>query len=125
MRTLISFAVLVLLLAVAGCSSVPKTPVAATLEAKAGDEIYLCLCATCDCHIVALKPGKCACGEDLAKVTVTEVKGHVATFVADGKTQTVSLKGNYACGCGAGCCQMISDKPGKCGCGRDLVKATE
>ena len=29
----------------------------------------------------------------------------------------------YTCGCGEGCsCNTVSLKPGKCGCGKDLVK---
>ena len=47
---------------------------------------------------------KCGCGEKLKKV---------------------SLKGTglYSCGCGPTCtCNTLSDKPGKCGCGKDLVK---
>lgn len=31
----------------------------------------------------------------------------------------------YVCGCGAGChCGAIQAKPGKCGCGKDLIQAT-
>ena len=29
----------------------------------------------------------------------------------------------YACNCGEGCCDEISRKPGKCVCGKDMVKA--
>ena len=88
-------------------------------------EIYVCTCSTCDCHVVALKPGKCGCGNDLVKVTVVSVTDQVASFVVDGKTKTTKLTGKYACACDSSCCQMISDKPGKCACGKDLVKATK
>ena len=73
---------------------------------------------------MSLKPAKCGCGHDLVKVNVTEVKGQVATFELDGKIQTAKLTGKYACACGSDCCRMISDKPGKCACGKDLVKAS-
>ena len=91
---------------------------------RTGDTIYVCSCATCECHVVSLKPAKCGCGHDLVKVNVTEVKGQVATFELDGKIQTAKLTGKYACACGSDCCRMISDKPGKCACGKDLVKAS-
>jgi hypothetical protein len=33
----------------------------------------------------------------------------------------VSLKGKYVCACGPDCqCGAISDKPGKCGCGKEM-----
>ena len=114
-----------LVLFVVGCASISDTPVSGSLSAKAGDTIYVCTCPTCDCHVVALKPGKCGCGHDLAKVTVTGVQDQVATFEIDGKTLTAKLTGKYACACGSSCCQMISDKPGKCGCGMKLVKASK
>jgi hypothetical protein len=110
----------------AGCASTPSQPAPpaekGSIPAKPGDTIYVCACATCDCHDVARKPGKCGCGSDLAKVVVTEVKDHVASFELEGKLKTAKLTGKYACACNASCCQMISDKPGKCCCGKDLVE---
>ena len=82
----------------------------------------MCALANCDCHVVALKPGKCGCGHDLVKVTVTEVKEQVASYEIEGKTKTAKLTGKYMCACGSSCCEMISDKPGKCACGMALVK---
>ena len=108
MKTLSTLVGLLVVLFMAGCASVSKQPAAATLSVKAGDTLYVCTCDTCDCHVVALKPGKCGCGHDLVKVTVTGVKDQVATYELDG---------------GSGCCEMISDKPGKCACGMALVKA--
>ena len=108
---------------VAGCASVSKSAATASLSVKAGDGLYVCACETCDCHAVALKPGKCGCGHDLVKVTVTEVKDQVASYEIEGKTKTAKLTGKYMCACGSGCCQMISDKSGKCSCGTTLVKA--
>jgi hypothetical protein len=123
MKTLSTLVGLLVVLFMAGCASVSKQPAAATLSVKAGDTLYVCTCDTCDCHVVALKPGKCGCGHDLVKVTVTGVKDQVATYELDGKTKTAKLTGKYMCACGSGCCEMISDKPGKCACGMALVKA--
>jgi hypothetical protein len=114
---------LIAVLFMVGCASTSKAPGAASLSVKAGDAMYVCPCDTCDCHVVALKAGKCGCGHDLVKVTVTEVTDQVASYQVDGKAKTAKLTGKYKCACGSSCCQMISDKPGKCGCGMDLVKA--
>ncbi len=123
MKALSTILGLLVVLFVAGCASAPKSAVTASLSAKAGDSIYVCTCATCDCHVVALKPGKCGCGHDLVKVTVTEVKDQVASYQIEGQTKTAKLTGKYACACSTTCCQMISDKPGTCSCGHALVKA--
>ena len=41
----------------------------------------------------------------------------------DGKELSAPTQGKYACGCGEGCnCGSISQKPGKCACGKDMVK---
>lgn len=123
MKTLSTVVGLLVVLFMAGCASVSKPADTASLSAKAGDVLYVCTCETCDCHVVALKPGKCGCGHDLVKVTVTEVKDEVASYATEGKTKTAKLTGQYKCACGSSCCEMISDKPGKCSCGMELVKA--
>ncbi len=123
MKILLTVIASCLVLFAVGCASTSKQAVSASLVAKAGDTLYVCSCPTCDCHVVSLKPAKCGCGHDLVKVTVTEVKDQVASFELEGKTQAAKLTGKYACGCGSGCCQMISDKPGTCACGMKLVKA--
>ena len=49
----------------------------------------------------------------------------IGTVAAD--TKITFKKGDevYVCGCGAGCpCLTMSKKAGKCGCGKDVVKAT-
>ena len=124
MKTLTTLLISFLLLFAVGCASTSKSAVSGTLSVNAGDSIYVCACDSCDCHVVALKPGKCGCGHDLVKVTVTEVKDQMASFQMDGQAKTAKLTGKYACACGSGCCQMISDKPGKCACGMKLVKAS-
>lgn len=123
MKTLSAIVGLLVVLFMAGCASVSKSAGPASLSVKAGDSLYVCTCETCDCHVVGLKAGKCGCGHDLVKVTVTEVKDQVASYQVEGKTKTAKLTGKYKCACGSDCCQMISDKPGKCSCGMALVKA--
>ena len=95
------------------------------LEVKAGDEIYVCGCAKgCDCYTVSKKEGKCACGSNLAKVKVTKVEKGKAFYVQDGKEASTTLTGKFNCACGPQCdCQTISQKPGKCGCGKEMAKA--
>ena len=123
MKTLSAIVGLLLVLSMAGCASTSKSAASASLSVKAGDALYVCTCETCDCHVVALKPGKCGCGHDLVKVSVTEVNDQVASYQVDGNAKTAKLTGKYKCACGSDCCRMISDKPGKCACGMALVKA--
>ena len=97
------------------------------LEVKAGDEIYVCGCGkTCDCLTVSKKEGKCACGQNLVKVKVDKVEKGKAFYKQDGKEASTPLAGKYNCACGAQCdCQTISQKPGKCGCGKEMSKVGE
>jgi hypothetical protein len=92
--------------------------------AKAGDSIYVCSCgAGCDCGSLAKKEGKCGCGKDLVKTTVTKVDKTKVYYALDGKELSAPINGKYMCGCGEGCdCGSVSQKPGKCGCGKDMVK---
>ncbi len=94
------------------------------LEVKAGDEIYVCGCGKgCDCATVSKKEGKCACSSKLVKVKVTKVDNGKAFFMQDGKEASVLMTGKYMCACGPQCdCQTISQKPGKCGCGKEMTK---
>jgi len=96
-------------------------------EAKAGDNIYVCSCgAGCDCGSLAKKEGKCGCGKDLVKTTVTRVEKGKVFYTVDGKEISAPIKGKYACGCADGCdCGSVSQKPGKCGCNKDMVKVKE
>jgi hypothetical protein len=93
------------------------------LPVKVGDTAYVCECGSkCGCETAGMKPGKCGCGHDLAKVSVTKVKGSKAYYQgADGKEKAFKLAGKYTCGCGGECCQVVSNKPGKCACGKDLI----
>jgi hypothetical protein len=94
-------------------------------EAKAGDSIYVCGCgAGCDCGSLAKKEGKCGCGKELVKTTVTKIEKDKVYYKLEGKELSAPIKGKYACGCGDGCnCGSVSQKPGKCGCGKEMVKA--
>lgn len=81
--------------------SVAKEHVAAMMQ-----PVYVCP----DCEMMAMKAGKCAmCGKDMMPSHVLGIK--------DGKAMV--------CGCGAGCnCDAKSMKDGKCGCGKDVGKAS-
>jgi len=96
-------------------------------EAKAGDTIYVCGCgAGCDCGSLAKKEGKCGCGKEMVKTTVTKVDKTKVYYALDGKEMSAPINGKYACGCGDGCdCGSISQKPGKCGCDKDMVKVKQ
>lgn len=91
---------------------------------KAGEAIYVCACgAGCDCQAVSRNDGKCACDKPLAKTTVIKVEGGKLLATVNGAEQTYSTKAKYMCGCGEGCtCGTISQKPGKCTCGKEMKK---
>jgi hypothetical protein len=93
-------------------------------EVKAGDSIYVCGCGDgCDCGSLGKKEGKCSCGKDLVKTIATKVEKGKVFYTLDGKELSAPTTGKYACGCGDGCdCGSISQKPGKCGCDKDMVK---
>jgi hypothetical protein len=91
---------------------------------KAGDEVYACNCGPdCDCQAMSRKPGTCACGKALAKAKVKSVGEGTAVLVFGDREQTFKTVGKYMCGCGPSCtCGTISQKPGKCSCGVDLIE---
>jgi hypothetical protein len=92
-------------------------------DAKAGDTIYVCGCGDgCDCGSQAKKEGKCGCGKEMVKTTVTKVDKTKVYYTLDGKELSAPIKGKYACGCGECDCGSISQKSGKCGCDKDMVK---
>lgn len=93
------------------------------LPVKAGDSVFVCGCGQKCCELVSLKAGKCACDHDLTKVTVSKVEGDKAHYTANGKPQTVKIAGGYKCACAGDCCKIISQKAGKCACGKEMVKA--
>jgi hypothetical protein len=93
-------------------------------SAKAGDEIYVCSCGeACKCGTLANKEGECGCGKPLVKATVSKVEKGKVFYKVDGKEISAPLQGKFMCGCGGGCnCGFVSQKAGKCGCGKDMVK---
>jgi len=92
------------------------------MKLKKGDEVYVCGCGkACPCDTMSRKEGKCSCGKDLIKAKVTKVKGGQAFFMINGEEKGFKMQGKYACACGAGCnCGTISQKPGKCVCGKEM-----
>jgi hypothetical protein len=93
-------------------------------EFKAGDTVYVCSCgAACKCGTVSYKEGKCGCGQGLVKTTLTAVKDGKVYYMVDGKELSAPAAGKYGCACGEGCgCGTISQKPGKCSCGKEMKK---
>jgi hypothetical protein len=124
MKTIIfSFAFLAFVLAAVSAFAV--TPENPRMVLKAGDEVYACGCGpACPCKTLSMQPGKCSCGVPLVKSTVMKMEGDVAVINVNGKDENFPLVGKYVCPCGPDCpCDTISQTPGKCACGKDLVPA--
>ena len=96
------------------------------LDLKVGDERYVCNCGEkCPCNTISSNEGKCTCGSDMVKATVTKVEKGKAFFKAAGwdKERTFKTVGKYACSCSPDCkCGTISQNPGKCTCGSKMKK---
>jgi hypothetical protein len=93
-------------------------------NAKVGDEIYACGCgAGCECGTLGKQEGTCGCGQKMIKTKVTKIEKGRVYYMIDGKELSAATQGKYACGCGDGCnCGYIGQKPGTCGCDKDMVK---
>ena len=92
-------------------------------EAGVGDVIYVCGCGEgCTCGTIAKQEGTCACGTKLVKTTVTRIENGRAFYKVDGAELSASLTGKYYCSCDKCDCATISQKAGKCGCGKELVQ---
>jgi hypothetical protein len=91
---------------------------------KGGDTVFVCGCGEgCDCFTVSRKEGRCACGKPLAQTVVDKVAEGKIYLTVHGETRTFPAKATYTCGCGEGCgCDTISQKPGKCACGKEMQK---
>lgn len=89
---------------------------------KAGDEVKVCGCgAGCPCETISRKDGKCTCGKDLVNAKVTRVEKGKMYVMVNGKEQAFKTTGKFQCACGPKCdCDTISQKPGKCTCGKAL-----
>jgi len=61
---------------------------------KKGDTVYVCTCGdSCDCKTMANKEGKCSCGVDLGKGTVSSVsKDKVVVKVGDKSLNFLRLR---------------------------------
>jgi hypothetical protein len=98
------------------------------LTLKAGEEIYTCNCGEgCPCQTLSRAAGNCACGNPLVKAKVVKVEGGMAYLQAQGweKPRPFNTVGKYACACGPDCkCDTISQKPGKCACGKEMKEVT-
>jgi hypothetical protein len=92
---------------------------------KLGNEVYVCNCPEgCPCQTISKHAGKCPCGTDMVKAKVTgTVKGEV-TLMAAGweKDRVFSSEAKFACTCDPKCdCDTISQKAGKCPCGKEMT----
>ena len=92
-------------------------------QGAVGDTIYVCGCgAGCKCGSIANKEATCSCGKEMVKAKVTKVEKGKVFYMVGEEELSAPVQGKYACGCGEGCnCGSISQKPGKCACGKDLV----
>jgi len=91
---------------------------------KAGDEVFACNCGpSCPCMTLSRKEGACACGNPLAKAKVKSVGEDTAVLIIGGKEQTFKTVGKFMCACGPECkCDTISQSPGKCACGVEMIE---
>ncbi len=96
------------------------------MEFKVGDEQYVCNCGdACPCKTISMNAGKCACGKDMVKATVTKVEKGKAMFKSAGwdKERAFPTVAKYKCACGPDCkCNTISQNPGNCTCGKKMNK---
>jgi hypothetical protein len=93
------------------------------LQVTAGSTAYSCVCGeSCGCGTIGKSRGTCQCGHDLVKVTISKIENNNAIFTYDGKTLSIPLTGKYSCACesSTGCCEIISQKPVQCGCGKEM-----
>ena len=111
------------------------------------DLVYVCNCGEeCDCGSLAVSPGSCSCGSELAQAHLVKVEENegllctcggdcVCTIDAADETKCscgndlkrVSFEGTgvYYCNCGGSCtCNFVSSSEGKCTCGMDLITST-
>ncbi len=99
----------------------------AKAQFKVGDTVYVCNCGdACHCGSLSQKPAKCTCGEEMAAAKITKVDGDTITVNVNGKEKTLKTDEMYTCACGPNCnCGYMSNKPGKCACGKPLKKMSK
>ncbi len=140
-----------LIMLIAGCTGTQNEETAATgmpdedTAAVRQDVLYYCNCGPeCTCNTLSTVAADCTCGEPLKWGHVVRVENTEALICqcedgceCEGLTEEdptvcscgapikrVNMAGTglYYCNCGGSCtCNFISDKPGKCKCGMDLV----
>lgn len=93
------------------------------IELREGDEVYACGCGKeCGCGTLSRVANRCACGRELVKSRVVRIEGEHAILVVDRREKVFRTAGRYGCGCMKDCgCGTISQRPGKCACGRILL----
>jgi hypothetical protein len=118
-----SFAILGILV-IGGAAMLLMAQDQSKMTLKAGDEVFACNCGTgCDCLTLSRKAGNCSCGNPLVKAKVKSVGEGTAVLIIGDREQTFKTVGKYMCACGPGCkCGTISQKPGKCSCGVDMIE---
>lgn len=123
MKTAMSILAVIFLLALATAAFAAQD--SPTIPLKAGDMVYVCGCGeSCPCKSMSMKPAKCTCNKQMVKTKVLRIEGGNAVVKVKGAEQTFPMTGKFVCGCGAGCdCNFVSQSPGKCACGKDLVPA--
>jgi hypothetical protein len=99
------------------------------LDLKVGEEIYACACGEgCPCQTMSRNKGQCVCKKDLVKAKVVKVEKGTVSLKAEGweKPRPFKTQGKFACACGPECkCDTISQKEGKCTCGKDMKEVKE
>jgi hypothetical protein len=92
------------------------------MELKAGDEVFACACgAGCPCDTLSQREGKCSCDKPMVKAKVTKVEEGKATLNVNGEDRAFKTVGKFACACPPACeCGSISQKAGKCSCGKEM-----
>ncbi len=97
------------------------------MDLKVGDEVHACNCGIdCKCNTMANKAGNCTCDAPMVKARVTRIEGDTAYLKADNWKEERPFKtvGKYVCACEPTCsCNAISQNPGKCPCGNEMIKA--
>jgi hypothetical protein len=74
------------------------------------------------CQTLSRKEGKCACSNP-RQAKVKSVGEGTAVLVFVDREQTFKTVGKFMCACGPECkCDTISQNPGKCACGVDMVE---
>ncbi|MEN6319686.1 MAG: hypothetical protein ABFD82_13120 [Syntrophaceae bacterium] len=99
------------------------------MELKVGDEVYVCNCGDkCPCNTMSRNPGNCTCGTEMVKAKVLKVEPGKVEVKAESwdKPRMFKTVGKYTCNCGPSCkCDTISQNPGKCTCGADMIKVVK